>query len=122
MWTAFDVVIGLMTVFLLFSILVSGVNESFAQYFSRRGYYLRIGLQRLLNDDAVYRRVLHHPLIGSLYQKRAAQGKPPSYIDPENFAMAVADVLLARAGTERAPTDAAPQLTVQALRGALQSP
>jgi hypothetical protein len=65
---------------------------------------------------------LHHPLIGSLYQKRAAQGKPPSYIDPENFAMAVADVLLARAGTKRAPTGAAPQLTVQALRGALQSP
>lgn len=123
MWTAFfNVVIGLMTVFLLFSILVSGVNESFAQYFSRRGYYLRICLQRLFNDDAVYRRVLHHPLIGSLYQKRAAQEKPPSYIDPENLAMAVADVLLARAGTKRAPTGAAAQLTVQALRGALQGP
>src|SRR5262249_50380746 len=107
MGTVFDVVIGLMTIFLLFSIVVSGVNEWVAQVSSRRGYYLRIGLQRLLNDEAVYRRVLHHPLIGSLYQKRAAQGKPPSYIDPANFAMAFADVVLARAGMGQPPKDGA---------------
>src|SRR6266852_3025165 len=96
MWVVLDIAIGLITVFLLFSIVVSGVNEWAAQVFARRGDYLRLGLQRLINDDAVYRRVLHHPLIGSLYQRRAAQGKPPSYVDPENFAMAISDVLLAR--------------------------
>ena len=122
MSAVFEVVIGLMTVFLLFAIVVSGVNEWLAQLSSRRGQYLRLGLQRLLNDEAVYRRVLHHPLIGSLYRERAAKGKPPSYIDPENFAMALADVLLARAGANRPSQNAAPQLSVQALRAALQSP
>lgn len=124
MWVVFDIAIGLITIFLLFSIVVSGVNEWFAQIFARRGYYLRLGLQRLINDDTVYNRILHHPLIGSLYQERAAKGKPPSYIAPENFAMAIADVLLMRARVPKAEGDDrfGPQLTVEALRSSLQSP
>jgi hypothetical protein len=114
-----DIAIGLMVIFLVFSIVVTGLGEWFAQIFARRGQFLRLGLQRLINDEAVYRRVLHHPLIGSLYRDRAAQGKPPSYVEPANFALAVAQVLLSRGKTDGGP---AADLSVQALRDALRSP
>ena len=123
MWTVLDIAIGLVTVFLVFSIVVSGINEWVAQLFARRGEYLRLGLQRLINDGAIYRRVLHHPLVGSLYRERAAQGKPPSYIDPNSFAMAIADVLLARARASHPDALAQhPRLTIDALRAALRTP
>ena len=118
-----DIVIGLVLIFLIFSIVVSGINEWVAQLYARRGEYLRIGLQRLINDGAIYRRVLHHPLVGSLYRERAAKGKPPSYIDPNSFAMAIADVLLARARVSQvAPAATNPPLSVDALRAALLAP
>lgn len=118
-----DVAVGLITIFLLFSILVSGINEWVAQVFARRGEFLRIGLQRLINDEAVYRRVLHHPLIDSLYRQRTARGKPPSYIDPANYAMALANVLLARAAASQADAPPVPPpLSVAALRESLASP
>jgi hypothetical protein len=124
MWTVLDIAIGLGTVFLVFSIVVSGLNEWVAQRFARRGEFLREGLQRLINDGAIYRRVLHHPLVGSLYRERAAKGKPPSYIDPNIFAMAIADVLLARARVSQpeGAVDAHPPLTIDALRAALHTP
>src|SRR5260370_40605887 len=124
MWVLVDIAIGLVTIVLLFSIVVSGVNEWVAQLFARRGYYLRLGLQRLIGDEAVYNRILHHPLIGSLYQERAAKGSPPSYVAPENFAMALADVLLvpARVGGAEAGSSSKPQPTGEALPAALQDP
>ena len=42
-----DIAVGLMVVFLLFSIVVAGVAEWSAQFFGRRGNFLRLGLQRL---------------------------------------------------------------------------
>jgi hypothetical protein len=117
-----DVAIGLVVVFLLFSIAVSGINEWWAQVRSRRGEFLRLGMQRLIDDTAIYNRVLHHPLIGSLYRTRAAQGKPPSYVDPKNFAMAIADVLVARSGNRTSATATRSTLTVEMLQNALSSP
>jgi hypothetical protein len=117
-----DIAVGLIVVFLLFSIIVSGVAEWSAQLFARRGNFLRLGLQRLINDEAVYRRVLHHPLIGSLYRDRAAQGKPPSYIDAGNFALALSQVLIARANVGTAATATAQPLSVAGLRDALRAP
>jgi hypothetical protein len=93
-----------------------------AQASGRRGEYLRLGVMRLINDQAVFYRVLHHPLIGSLYRERAAQGKPPSYIEPKNFAVAIADVLIARAsGSPSAHRDPS-TLNVAALQAAIRSP
>lgn len=123
MWAVLDIAIGLVTVFLIFSIVVSGLNEWAANLFARRGEYLREGLQRLIGDAAIYRRVLHHPLVGSLYRERAGQGKPPSYIDPDTFAMAISDVLLARARVSQPDGNAQhPPLTIDTLRAALQTP
>jgi hypothetical protein len=123
MWAVLDIAVGLITVFLIFSIVVSGINEWAANLFARRGEYLREGLQRLIGDAAIYRRVLHHPLVGSLYRERAAKGKPPSYIDPNTFAMAIADVLLARARVSQPDGHAPhPPLTIDTLREALRTP
>jgi hypothetical protein len=110
--------VAMVVVFLVFSIAVSGINEWIAQATARRGQFLRLGLARIVDDDAVYRRVLHHPLIGGLYRKRAARSEPPSYIDPASFAQALASILIERAniGRDRPP------LTAEALRRAVESP
>jgi len=117
-----EVAIGLLVVFLLFSIAVSGINEWVAQASGRRGEFLRLGVMRLINDQAVFYRVLHHPLIGSLYRERAAQGKPPSYIEPKNFAVAIADVLLARANGAPSAHLEPFTLNVAGLQAAIRSP
>jgi len=117
-----DLSIGLLVVFLLFSVVVSGINEWVAQAFGRRGDYLRLGMERLINDPAVFHRVLHHPLIGSLYQEQATQGKPPSYVDSKNFALAIADVLLARANASYTSQSSSNILSVAALQSAITSP
>lgn len=117
-----DIAIGLIVVFVVFSIIVSGINEWFAQALARRGHYLRLGMQRLISDDAVYRRVLNHPLIGALYRDATSHGKPPSYVEPNNFALAIADVLTSRAATDASGIDKTPRLTFDALRSAITAP
>lgn len=114
---ALTTLVAMIVVFLVFSIVVSGVNEWIAQATARRGQFLRLGLARIIDDDTVYRRVLHHPLIGGLYRDRAARGKPPSYIDPASFAQALASVVVERAhiGKDK------PALTPAALREAVES-
>ena len=92
-----EVLIGLVFIYFLVSIFISGVNELLAQKLGRRGKFLRAGLKRLLPDEAVYRRVIHHPLVESLYRERAARGKIPSYIPPSDFSSALIDVVCARA-------------------------
>ena len=94
-----NVVIALVLIYLIFSIVVSGLQEWWAQFLGHRGTFLRLGMQRLIRDDAIFVRVLQHPLVGNLYRDRAARGKPPSYIEPGNFALAFADVVLRRAAT-----------------------
>jgi hypothetical protein len=70
-----EVVTGLLLVYLIFAIVVSGIQEWWAQYRGHRGKFLRIGLQRLIGDESIFVRVLQHPLIGSLYRDRAARGR-----------------------------------------------
>lgn len=91
-----EVLTGLLLVYLIFAIVISGIQEWWAQYRGHRGRFLRLGIQRLIGDDAIFVRVLQHPLIGSLYRDRAARGKPPSYVDPNNFALAFAHVVTRR--------------------------
>lgn len=118
-----DIAIGLIVVFIVFSIIVSGINEWFAQAFARRGHYLCLGMQRLISDDAVYRRVLHHPLIGALYRDAASHGgKPPSYVEPNNFALAVADILTSSVATDASGINQTAPLTIEALRNAITAP
>jgi hypothetical protein len=111
--------IGLIFVFLIFAIVVSGVQEWWAQFRGQRGRFLRQGMQRLIDDEAIFVRVLQHPLVGSLYRDRAAQGTPPSYVDPTNFALALANVIQRRA-LLLTPGSAVQPLTFQSLRAAAE--
>jgi hypothetical protein len=118
-----DVAIGMTVIALVFSIIVSGVNEWVAQAFARRGHFLRLGLQRLIADPAIYARILHHPLIGSMYRDGPAAGKPPSYIPAANFVRALADVLLTRASVAGSPVVRAGEApSIAQLRAAISSP
>jgi hypothetical protein len=94
--------------------------EWLAQYLGLRGAFLRRGLIRLISDDEIYRRVIHHPLVGNLYRDRAARGKPPSYLDPKDFSSALTDVMVARAAVLAGAKDHRPrgELTLDDLRRA----
>src|SRR2546422_8582987 len=116
-----DVFTGMIVIFLVFSIIVSGVKEWVARRFARGVVYLRLGMERLINDHAVFYRVLHHPLIASLYRSTATKGRPPSYVDSRNFSLALVDVLLMRGQANGRAGGSAPAST-PALRAALESP
>lgn len=92
-----DLLVSLAFIYLLLCIFVSGLNEWLAQKRGRRGKFLRKGLIRLIPDQAIYRRLIHHPLIESLYRERVAKGKMPSYISASDFALALEDVICTRA-------------------------
>ncbi len=113
---AVETALGMALVYLLACLFTSSVNEGIAQRLGRRGRFLDMGLQRLIPEQPIYRRVLHHPLISALYRDRMATGRPPSYISPASFALALVDVVHARsfaiAGTP-APTTALDERTLR---------
>jgi hypothetical protein len=88
---------GMALVYLLACLFTSSINEWIAQTVGRRGAFLDRGLRRLLPEEPVYRRLLHHPLISALYRDQVVRGRPPSYIAPESFALALVDIIHARA-------------------------
>lgn len=99
-------VLGLVVIFLVFAIVVSGLQEWWAQFRGHRGRFLLQGIAQLVDDESVLHRLLQHPLIGALYREGAATGRPPSYIDPKFFALALTDVIARRkaAAEERSTT------------------
>jgi len=119
-----NVFAGLFLVYFLFAVVVSAVQEWWSQYFGHRGRFLQMGMMRMLADEAVYVRVLQHPLIGGLYRDRAARGKPPAYVEPLHFAMAFANVVIRRAANAASKEDSsqpsvAPELNFANLRAAV---
>lgn len=91
-----SVVLGMLLVFLVFALVVSRLREWLAQATCDRGTYLRDGIHRLIDDEAIATRVLQHPLVSGLYRDPKARGRPPSYVEPSTFAMALANVLVRR--------------------------
>lgn len=93
-----DVAIGMALIYLLFSGVVSGIQELVAQLLAMRGKLLREGVALLLgeekrpgaNDQPLLAILYSHPLIASLSKK----GKKPSYMPASNFATALADTLV----------------------------
>lgn len=102
-----QVVIGLIFVYLLMSMLCSGINELLAQKFSRRGNFLKLGLHNVLSDRWMYLRLVNHPLIATLYREQAGKRlRHPSYIPSGNFALALIEVVRLKAkqlGVDVAP-------------------
>ncbi|MBS1611809.1 MAG: hypothetical protein JST49_03245 [Bacteroidetes bacterium] len=95
-----DVAIGLIFIFLLYSLLATTVNESIATIFNLRAKNLRKGIMQLLTNadfedptvPKLWLKFYLHPLIknygeGTLYTI-------PSYLPPGNFSAVLYDVLL----------------------------
>ena len=94
-----DVAIGMALIYLLFSGLVSGIQELQAALFDRRGRLLKKGITRLLGGVGVSTgeaksmlgKLYAHPMISALSGKSAGR---PSYIPSASFAIALADSLV----------------------------
>ncbi|MBN2350848.1 MAG: hypothetical protein JXJ22_18570 [Bacteroidales bacterium] len=93
--TALDIVIGLIFIFLLYSLLATVIAEIIATFFGLRARNLSKAISRMLEDDnhkgELTRKFYNHPLI-----KYLAPGnffKKPSYISPGNFSKCLLDIL-----------------------------
>jgi hypothetical protein len=94
-----EVAIGVTFVYLLISLICTALNEAIASLLDKRGRNLFEGIKNLLNDPTftgLAQQVYNHGLIGSISQHASDPGKPtrlPSYMSPENFSLALLDIL-----------------------------
>ncbi len=113
--TMIDLVIGLVLIYFLFSLVVSGINEVIARWARLRAKYLEAGIRRMLGPLAD--EFFIHPTIASLGgndgwmgllgERPSSSGKSrkPSYIPSRTFATAVLS-LIAHHATSAPPAGA----------------
>lgn len=118
-----DVAIGLTFVYCLLSIVCSAVNEAIEAWLKVRASNLARGLEEMLDDPDLVKKLYQHPLIASLYSGRytaiaaknlAVNPAPtnlPSYIPSADFAKALVDILLQDNAAVPAATHAAATAT-----------
>lgn len=101
-----SIVIGLIFIYLLYSLLATILQEILATYIQLRGLVLRRGVRVLLGDsrrkpNTMSRLFYAHPLIKNLKTGNVVSGCP-AYIDPQSFSKVVIDLLR---GKEAKPGD-----------------
>jgi len=105
-----DVLIGLVSMYLLLSLICSALTESVEKWLKKRGRNLSQGLFELFGGDKTgadfLKQFYENPLIFSLYKGQAkiafdqnrsqlkCSNNLPSYIDPKTFSMALINQLL----------------------------
>ena len=94
--TVLDVVIGLVFIYLLYSLLATIVQEIIATFRSYRARFLEKAIKRMLQDetnhsDDLVKLFYNHPLIKYLGESRARS--KPSYINKETFSKVIVDLL-----------------------------
>ncbi|HMH20122.1 MAG TPA: hypothetical protein VK563_00030 [Puia sp.] len=108
---ALDVVIGLVFIFLLYSLLATIIEEIVATFIGLRGAVLKMAIDRMLNDDVrtggtaaakMSEAFYQHPLIKYLRAESTSIRKRPAYINSETFSKVLIDLLR---GQEVAPGD-----------------
>lgn len=101
-----DVAVGMMFIYLLLSLICSGINELVAWILSLRAATLRAGIRTLIADESI-KKLSGRMLDESLYMHALIRGQSPqgwlakvmktvsepSYISSENFALALLDSL-----------------------------
>ena len=90
MLTVLNLAIGITFIYLLFSFVVSALNEFWLTYLDKRADFLKQGLEQLLQDPDKVKQVLDHGLVDAL--SRTTNGTP-AYIGVEPFTAAVLDVV-----------------------------
>ena len=86
------VAIGLALVFGLTSLLVTALQEAWAQWKGKRGQVLALALQSFVGDDPKFARaLLSHPLLVSLSKQglEAHDARRPSYIEADSLVTAL---------------------------------
>ena len=98
--TIFDVVFGLVSVFLAVSLFTSAVTEALSMLVGLRARTLLTGVKQLLNDPefkGLALNLYNHALVNPLSAGNTDPGKTPSvkpsYIEPDQFALAFVDIL-----------------------------
>jgi hypothetical protein len=98
--TIFDVVFGLVSVFLAVSLFTSAVTEGLSMLVRLRARTLLSGVKQLLNDqqfEGLALSLYNHALVNPLSAGNTDPGKTPSikpsYIEPDQFALAFVDIL-----------------------------
>ena len=111
--TIFDVVFGLVSVFLAVSLFTSAVTEGLSMLVRLRARTLLSGVKQLLNDqqfEGLALSLYNHALVNPLSAGNTDPGKTPSikpsYIEPDQFALAFVDILK-QAGDTAAKAEAA---------------
>jgi hypothetical protein len=92
----FNVVIGLVFIYLLYSLLATIIQEIIAANFGMRSRMLKKGICRMLDDDMEVKEPLSrvfykHPLIKYLGENKLF--RKPSYISEQNFSKVLIDIL-----------------------------
>jgi hypothetical protein len=98
--TTFDVVFGLVSVFLAISLLTSALTEAVSTIVGLRARTLLTGIKQLLNDPNLsglalnlYNHALFNPLSSGTTKAGTTPAVKPSYIDPRQFAFALTDAI-----------------------------
>lgn len=88
---AIEIAIALAFVFFLLSLIASYIAEAIAALFKFRSKNLKKGLEGMVGDPDVVRKLFCHPLVRTdLHQKK---DKDPSYISSRTFALAFLDTV-----------------------------
>jgi hypothetical protein len=88
--TIVDIAIGMSFLFVMLSVMGSAVTEAISGVFSLRALTLRQGIERLLKDQTLTRKLYEHPLIDGLTKD---DDSDPAYIPSDLFARALVDVI-----------------------------
>ncbi len=107
-----DVALGLVFIFLLYSLLATTLHEAMSSMLGLRATMLEKGIRRMLNDEDsnnFAQNLLEHPLIRCMGNGKTWMGLKndgPSYISAQNFSLALTDIMR----VEQTAGDAATQI------------
>jgi hypothetical protein len=91
-----DVGIGLITLFLLLSLICSSIKEGLETFLRYRSKDLERGIKEILDDPKMLPTFYDHPVINALFKGKYSEAKKlgnlPSYIPSQTFAVAVLDM------------------------------
>jgi hypothetical protein len=101
-----EVAIGVIFIYLLFSLVSSALNEYISSLLNKRGAELFEGIKNLLNDPnftGLAQKLYNHGLVDGISQAPKDPNKPnrrPSYIASETFALALLDILSSQSAAQ----------------------
>lgn len=100
MFESLDVMIGIITIYLMFALACTATVEAISSWFEVRSKNLEVALGEFLHGDieqgkSFVNAFFAHPIIQTLSQGKDGR---PSYIDPEIIGRAVTDLITARDG------------------------